>query len=74
MDILAAEELDAVPGEGEEQVEAPGSTLVFSCDKEGHFAANCPDKAMPKETPDVNLISSTVAVTRSQGPLLIKEM
>ena len=32
---------------------------------------------MPKEMPNINLISSTIAVnaiTRSQGPLLIKEM
>ena len=26
---MATEELDAIPSKGEEQVEAPGSTLVF---------------------------------------------
>lgn len=28
-DIMAAKELDAVPGMGEENIEAPGSALVF---------------------------------------------
>ena len=49
----------------------------FSCGKEGHFIANFLDKVIPKETPDINLISSTIsanAVTRSQRPLLMKDV
>ena len=56
--------------------QGPRVYTCFSCSKEGHFAANCPDKVTPKETPEINMISLTISinvVTRSQSKRMIED-
>ena len=56
----------------------PRIYTYFKCGKEGHFAADCPDKNVTKDvTPAVSFISSVVAVnavTRSQKRLLLEDV